>query len=239
VKKPLIRTNVEIENIKKACRVTDSGFKYVLGQLKAGITEEQLAKKLSIFLKSHSDSLSFRTIVAFGENSSTVHHRPTSRKLKINDVVLLDFGAKLNGVCSDLSRTVFFGKVNSKQKRVYLTVLKAQEKAIAYLKLRITNLKSCKAKNVDKVARNYIISKGFLSIPHGLGHAIGRKVHQSPRLSPRSKYYLKPGMIVTIEPGIYLKEFGIRIEDDVLIKQGDIEVLTTSKKTLIEKKDFS
>jgi Xaa-Pro aminopeptidase len=233
VKKSLIRTPQEIENIKKAARVADVGFRFVLKKIELGISEKELAKKLSKFLKKHSNGLAFRTIVAFGENSAEIHHKPGNRKLKLNDAILFDFGVKVNGFCSDLSRTVFFGKAGDKQKDVYQTVLRAQENAIEYLKSSIINHKSAKASEIDKVARDYIISKKYPPIPHGLGHSLGKKVHQAPRLSPSSRYYLKPGMIVTIEPGIYLKNFGVRIEDDVLIKKSGIKILTKSNKNLL------
>lgn len=233
MKKSFVKTPKEIENIKKAAHVADMGFKFILKKINLGISEKELARKLSKFLRIHSDGLSFRTIVAFGENSAQIHHKPDNRKLKLNETILFDFGVKINGFCSDLSRTVFFGKAGSKQKDVYKTVLKSQEKTLDYLESRIKNHELCKASEVDKIARNYIVSKKYPSIPHGLGHALGKRVHQAPRLSPNSKFYLKPGMIVTIEPAIYLKTFGVRIEDDVLIKSSGIEVLTKSTKILI------
>jgi Xaa-Pro aminopeptidase len=227
------KTPQDIKNIRNACRVADLGFKYVLNEIKLGTSEKDLSRKLSKFLQSRSDGLAFRTIVAFGENSSQVHHRPTKRKLRLNDVILFDFGVKVNGFCSDLSRTVVFGKMNKKQKEAYGAVLKTQEKALKFLKSSIGNHKSILASDVDKIARQYLISKGYPSIPHGLGHGIGKKVHSGPRLAPKSRYYLKESMVFTIEPAVYLKTFGIRIEDDILVKKNAIEILTRSPKQLI------
>lgn len=227
------RTPKEIKNIQNACKITDQAFDFILKEIKLGISEKKLAFKLRKFIKINSDGISFKPIVAYGENTSEIHHKPTDRKLKKGDIIMFDFGAKVNGYCSDMTRTVFFGKASPKQKEVYKVVLKAQEKTIKYLESRIKNYELCKASEVDKIARQYIISKKYPSIPHGLGHALGRKVHQAPRLSPKSRFYLKPGMVVTIEPAIYLKKFGIRIEDDVLIKESGIETLTSSSKKLI------
>lgn len=230
------KTSLEIKNIKKACSVSDLAFDFILKKVNLGISEKQLAKQLSKFLRDNSDGIAFRSIVAFGENSEEIHHRPTDRKLQAGDTIMLDFGAKVNGYCSDISRTVFFEKISIKQKKVYEAVLKAQKKAIEYLELRIRNHKSCKAYKVDKVSRDYLRRRGF-DFPHSLGHGLGKKVHQGPRLSPKSRSYLKPGMVFTVEPGIYLKEFGVRIEDDILIKNDGIEILTKADKKLIEVKN--
>jgi Xaa-Pro aminopeptidase len=233
VKNSLTRTNPEIESIRKACLITDKGFIFVLKEIKSGITEKALAKRLSNFLRNNSNGLSFRTIVGFGENSSHIHHRPTNRRLKAGDAILLDFGAKINGFCSDLSRTVFFKKATKKQIQAYNLVSQAQEKAIKFIQDKLEKNAKIKCKDVDKIAREYLVSKRFPAIPHGLGHALGKKVHQAPRFSPKSKHYLKPGMILTVEPGIYLKTFGIRIEDDILIKENRVEILTKSSKKVI------
>jgi Xaa-Pro aminopeptidase len=160
-----------------------------------------------------------------------LHHRSDKTKLKKNQIVLLDFGVKYEGYCSDMSRTVFFGKADEKLKRIYQTVKESQKKAFARLssKSSIVNLK-----DIDKIARDHIISKGFSSIPHSLGHQIGIDVHEEPRLSPKSKGKLENNMVFSIEPGIYIPSFGgVRIEDLVLYQNGP-KLLTSSNRDLIE-----
>ena len=134
-----------------------------------------------------------------------------------------------------MTRTVFFGKATNKQKKMYQTVLEAQKRAIELLNTKYlilnTSKKSIKASEIDKVARDYIISKNYKTIPHSLGHGIGLEVHESPRLSPKSKDILKPGMVFTIEPGIYIPDFGgVRIEDVVLLEESHTRLLTISSK---------
>lgn len=230
------RSTAEIEFIRKACRVTDAAFKYILPHLVENVTEKVIVKKINKYIRRHSDGLAFKTIVAFGENSAKIHHQfPTEKKLKKGDIIMLDFGTKVNGLCSDMTRTLFFGKANKKQKDLYLAVLEAQQLAIDYLESSILKHKSVKASEVDKIARNYLSNKKYPPMPHGLGHGIGKKVHMEPRLSPKSKAYLKSGMVFSIEPGIYIKNLGgVRIEDIILINGNKIEILTKSAKELIE-----
>jgi Xaa-Pro aminopeptidase len=234
VKNALIRTKVEIESIKKACEITDLAFEYALLETKEGISEKQLAKKISSYIRKRSQGLAFKTIVAFKENSTHVHHKPTSRKLKKGDNILFDFGARVNGFCSDLSRTIFFGKADKNFKKAYKTVLNTQEKSIKFVNLRLLKTKKIRCKKVDSIARDYLISKGYPSIPHGLGHSVGKKIHQAPRFSPKSKHFLKENMVITVEPGVYLNDFGIRIEDTILIGKIHTESLTRSSRKLIE-----
>jgi len=229
------KSTADIACITKACKVTDATFKYILPHLVENVTEKQIVKKINKYLRKNSDGLAFKTITAFGENSAEIHHLPTEKKLKKGDIIVLDFGAKINGLCSDMTRTLFLGKASTKQKKMYNAVSETQQLAINLLKSSIINHKSLKAFDIDKIAREYILSKGYPNMPHSLGHGIGRKVHSGLRLSPKSKAYLKPSMIFSIEPGIYIKGFGgVRIEDTVLINGNKIEILTKSMKKLIE-----
>lgn len=231
----MVKEPGEIEAIEKACELGDKTFEYVLKKIRYGVSEKDLATKIEFFVKRHGADISFPPIVAFGANSSVPHHQSTnnSKLITPNQTVLFDFGVKVDNYCSDMTRTVFFGKANRKQKRIYKTVLEAQKKAIEHLGRWRSN--DFDSSEVDKVARDYIISKGFPTIPHSLGHGIGLEVHELPRLSPRSRDKLKPGMVFSLEPGIYLPGFGgVRIEDLVLLTEQGLKLLTKSPKHLIE-----
>ncbi len=227
----------EIEKIKEACRIGDLIFKKIIKEIKTGISEKEIGFKIELLAKEEGADISFKPIVAFGKNSSIPHHETGNSRLKkkLGQFIKIDFGVKLDGYCSDMTRTLFFGKPSEKQKVVYKTVLKAQELAIVYLEKMLKIKDKVKAKEVDSVARSYIIQEGFDSIPHSLGHGIGIEVHEAPRLSPRSDENLKEGMVFSIEPGIYIPGFGgVRIEDLFAIVNGKLERLTHSSKALIE-----
>lgn len=223
-----IKTDNEIKNIEKACKLGDETFNHILKKIKEGVTEKEFAFEIEFFIKKAGADISFNPIVAFGKNSAIPHHQSSDQRLKTNDIVLLDFGAKVNNYCSDMTRTVFFGNPSDQQKHMHQTVLEAQEKAISNL------ISTVKTSDIDKAAREYIISKGYPTIPHSLGHGIGLEVHESPSLSPNSKDILKPGMVFSIEPGIYLPGIGgVRIEDLVVLEPSGPHLLTKSNKTFI------
>lgn len=230
-----IKDDKEIENVKKACKLGDQTFKHILSEIRIGITEKNLVQKIEMFILNHGAQISFRPIVAFGENSSSPHHVSTDKKLKKNEIVLLDFGVKINNYCSDMTRTIFFGKANREQKKIYRTVLESQTKAIELLKLSIKNYKPITGFYLDKTARVHIESEGYPSIPHSLGHGIGLEVHEKPSLSPKSKETLINGMIFSIEPGIYIPGFGgIRIEDLILLTAKGPQIITRANREIIE-----
>lgn len=228
----------KIISISNACKISDRAFEYILPYLQEGVTEKKIVKKINDYLRKHSEGLAFKTIVAFGENSAEIHHQfPTEKALKKGDIIMLDFGAKINGYPSDMTRTLFFGKASQKQKSIYGAVYEAQQQAIEQLRSLAMkqSVVKIKAYDIDKIARDYIASKKFTPMHHSLGHGIGKKVHSGLRISPKSKAYLKPGMIFSIEPAIYVEGFGgIRIEDLVLLKKDKIEILTKSPKEMIE-----
>lgn len=232
-----IKSNEEIKKIATACKLGDLAFDFILKQIKVGVTEKQIALELEDFIRQKGAQFSFPAIVAFGKNSSIPHHQIGGDILKKKEgqFILLDFGVKVDDYCSDMTRTIFFGEPSNEQKDTYETVLKAQQKAVDFINSSIQSHKPIKAFQVDKVARDYILSKGFPTIPYSLGHGIGLEVHENPYLSPKSKEVLKEGMVFSIEPGIYLPNFGgVRIEDLFVYENGKLRQLTTSPKTLIE-----
>jgi Xaa-Pro aminopeptidase len=180
--------------------------------------------------------------VASGPNSSLPHHLTGSKKLKNKETVLMDFGAKIDGYCSDITRVVFLGKPTDEQKKIYEVVLEAQKRALDSLhtpgvcRRRNTTpgVNEIKARDVDKIARDYLKTCGF-KLVHGLGHGVGLSEHEKPRLGPKSRDILKEGMVASLEPGVYLPgKFGIRIEDLVVIEKNGPRVLTKSTKEIIE-----
>ena len=231
-----IKNKGEISKIEKACQLGDRTFDYILKKIKEGISEKELAFEIELFIKKQGADISFRPIVAFGKNSAIPHHQPSDKRLAKSDkLVILDFGVKLNNYCSDMTRTVFFGKPTKEQKKMYQTALEAQKKAIQqFNNLAIEQLeKEIKVSEIDKIAREHIVSQGYKTIPHSLGHGIGIEVHESPRLSPKSKDILKKGMVFTIEPGIYLPGLGgVRIEDVVVLEATGPRLLSRSSRKL-------
>lgn len=227
----IIKDTDELKIIEKACNLGDKAFEYILGQIKPGISEKELAFKFECFVKERNADLSFKPIFAFSKNSSVPHHETGNTKLNKKDIILMDFGVKIDNYCSDMTRTVFIGKANEEEKKIYKTVLEAQKKAIDFL----NSNPSKEGKDVDKVVRDYIMSFGYPNIPHSTGHGIGLEVHEAPRLSLKSKDILKQNMVFSIEPGIYIpSKFGIRIEDLVTLDKNSPKILTHSPKTIIE-----
>ncbi|MBI2034845.1 MAG: aminopeptidase P family protein [Candidatus Levybacteria bacterium] len=195
-----IKSVHEIQQIKKACEISDKAFTHILKKIKTGVTEQKIAFELEIFMKKNGADISFPPIVAFGSHSSIPHHSANNQQLAsrrsgliTNNVILLDFGARFNGYCSDMTRTIFFGKATNEQKKMYKTVLNAQQKAIEFIQKETPSRRSLlekneiKASEVDRIARDYIISQGYPTIPHSLGHGIGLQVHEAPSLSQKSK----------------------------------------------------
>ncbi|WP_058485248.1 M24 family metallopeptidase [Defluviitalea phaphyphila] len=227
----MIKNDIEINYIKEAAKIADKAFNHILSFLKPGITEKEIALELEYFMKKNGASdLSFSTIVASGAFSSLPHAVPRDKKLENGDFVVMDFGCIYKEYCSDMTRTVVIGKASDKHKKIYETVLTAQM-------LSLDGIRPFKqGKEIDKIARDYISSKGYGEyFGHGLGHAVGMEVHESPRFSINEEELIKPGMVMTVEPGIYIPEFGgVRIEDLVVITQEGIDNLTTSPKELIE-----
>lgn len=228
----------EIKNISAACSLTDKTYSHVLKNIRrTNITEKEIAWRIEKFIKENGGELAFDTIVAFGENAAIPHHKTSNKKLADKDqFVLLDFGAKVNSYCSDMTRSLLTKDASSRAHKMYETVLAAQQKAIKYINEEWYDRSyySLKASSASTIANRTIIKNGFSEIPHGLGHGLGLEVHESPRLSPKSKDKLVRNNVFTIEPGIYIPGFGgVRIEDNFLLTANDLKQLTKSPKDII------
>ncbi|MBU1039122.1 M24 family metallopeptidase [Patescibacteria group bacterium] len=225
-----VKTKVEINNIIKAQRISEKVLTEAVNKLKVDLTEVNLAKFIVGRMKYYQiKSLAFEPIVAFGKNTANIHHVPGRTKLKLGNLVMLDFGATVKSYCSDMTRTYIFGQPTAKQKEVYQTVLKAQELSLAVLKKGLRQ-----ADKIDSQARRFIVKRfGANSFNHGLGHGLGTVIHEWPSLKPGSLDILKYGMVITLEPGIYLPGWGgVRIEDMVLIGKNGTVNLTQAAKDL-------
>lgn len=221
-----VKDGSELAALKKACKLTDDCFKFILDKIKPGIMEKELAWEMEKFIKEKGGELAFPTIVAFGKNSTTPHHKTNNTKLSSNSIVLLDFGAKVEGYCTDMTRTLFIGRAPEKFRTIYNITLNAQKKAFFPKKFT--------GEAIDKAARN-IVEKSSYSIPHSVGHGVGLEVHELPHISPGFKNKIDANTVFTIEPGIYVPEFGgVRIEDTVYFNGKEIIQLTNSAKKLIE-----
>ncbi len=225
-----IKRSFEIENIEKACRITQTAYHLVIKQLKVGMTEEEVKDMLEKSMFSlGATRLAFETIVAFGSNSAVPHHETGKTELKSNSVVLIDMGCEVNGYCSDITRTAFFGCPDAEFIKNYNHVLKANLLAID----GITHGLACN--KADAIAREYLKENGLDGyFTHSLGHGIGLEVHESFVLSPKSEKVLKNQMVFSIEPGVYFNgKYGIRIEDTVMLENGKVKRLFTDDKKLI------
>lgn len=226
----LIKTDEEISIIKSACRIADEAYEHIVTYIKPGMTELEVSNELEFFMRKRgATSSSFDTIVASGVRSALPHGVASDKVIEVGDFVTLDFGAVYNGYISDTTRTVAVGEPSEHLKEIYQVVLDAQLLALEKIKPGMTG------KEADAIARDYIASKGYgEAFGHSLGHGIGLEVHEGPGLSFRSDVVLEPGMVITIEPGIYLPNIGgVRIEDDALVTENGLEKLTHSTKELL------
>ncbi|MFZ2959272.1 MAG: aminopeptidase P family protein [Candidatus Ozemobacteraceae bacterium] len=221
----------EIECLRKAFAIADRSFAKLVKYLKPGRREIDIAAKLEYFMRTGgSDKPAFDSIIASGERSSCPHAHPTLRKTATGEMLKIDFGAVYAGYHSDMTRTVFFGKPDARFREIYGIVLEAQRLAIAALRPGILAI------DVDKIARDYIASHGHGErFGHGLGHALGLEIHEGPGLSQKCSDPLEEGMVVTVEPGIYLPGWGgVRIEDVYIIRKDGPERLTSTPNELLQ-----
>lgn len=227
----VIKDAEEIESLRKAAQLTDKAFYYILTTFTEGISELQIKGELENFIRLNGGDLAFSSIVAFGKNAATPHHVSNQTTLVAGDAILLDFGAKVEGYCNDMTRTVFFKEVSELNRNVYNAVLGAQQLAIDYANTHTTP--DFQTKLLHEVTKSHITSLQFPELPHALGHGVGLQVHEEPVISPYSDEPLEAGMIITIEPGIYLEtQTGVRIEDTLVITENGIENLNASSKEL-------
>ena len=226
-KQRMVKDEEEIENLRRACKVTDDCFEHIVNYIRPGMSEKQIAREIDYYYYKHSEGLSFDTIVASGENSSKPHAVPTDRKIQEIDIITIDMGCKINGYCSDMTRTIFVGKITDEVKSVYDLVLKNQEQVLKDMK------DNANTKQISKMVDNDFRLNNY-DLIHALGHGVGLEIHEGPILSINSENILKENMVVTDEPGIYIAgQFGVRIEDTVLITKGGCESLTKSPKRYV------
>lgn len=222
-----IKTPQEITFLTRAARLTDQVFEQARSKIKPGMTELEAALLFQeLFVKVGAAGQAFPPIVAAGQNTSVPHHLTSAYRIKKNDPVLVDFGLKVNGYCSDLTRMIFLGKPTPDQQKIYALVRLALETALAQIKPGMTGHQA------DRIARDVIKKQGYgRNFLHSLGHSVGLQIHDGFRLGPKSKTVLRPGMVFTIEPGIYLPgEFGIRLEDLVVLEKNGARLLSHSPK---------
>lgn len=221
----------EINFIKKACSITDTVFESVIKEIKVGMSELELSALIQYFsLKNGAEGMAFDTIIASGKRGSMPHGRPSQKTFEYGEFITIDFGVIYKGYQSDMTRTVCMGRATDEMRNMYNVVLKAQEYGIKYIK------KGIKCKDVDKYVRDIIEYYGYGKyFTHGLGHGIGIGDGELPILNKYSNTILEEGMVMSCEPGIYIEGIGgVRIEDDVLIKNGvGVSLNKTSKKLII------
>lgn len=232
-----IKSGHEIQEIERAEHIGDEAFEMIVRDLakmresRCFLTEKQVAARLEFFMReSGAEGTSFDTIAASGIHSSMPHAIPTDRVLAEGDFLTMDFGCRVNGYCSDMTRTVVIGHAGERQKEVYDIVLRAQ---LAAIKAVRPGVKCCE---IDRVARSVIEEAGYgEQFGHALGHSVGLMIHETPCFSKKDQTILEPGMVITVEPGIYMEgDFGVRIEDVVVITEDGCRNITRSPKALIE-----
>ncbi|KKI93001.1 Xaa-Pro dipeptidase [Bacillus sp. SA1-12] len=226
----LIKSSSEIKILKEAAEIADAAYKHILTFVKPGLKEIEVANELEFFMrKNGAESSSFDMIVASGYRSALPHGVASNKEIEKGDFVTLDFGAYYKGYCSDITRTFAVGQPSDELKNIYAIVLEAQMRGMNGIKPGMSG------KEADALTRDYITQQGYGEyFGHSTGHGLGMEVHEGPALSFRSDAILEPGMVVTVEPGIYIAGLGgVRIEDDTVITESGNESLTHSPKDLI------
>jgi Xaa-Pro aminopeptidase len=226
----VVKEKKELDAIREAARISDRVFADVLKSITAGVTELEISAEISWLHKRYgAEKDAFDPIIASGERGAYPHARASSKKIRNHELVTLDFGCTVDGYHSDLTRTVAVGTPNQRARRMYAVVLEAQAAAVNTVREGVST------RALDAVARDSITAAGFgRYFQHSLGHGLGLRVHEAPRVSAMSNETLLAGSVITIEPGVYIPHFGgVRIEDDVVVTETGCEVLTKSSKQLI------
>lgn len=218
-----VKEGEEVELLRKSCRIAARAFGLIKPRIKTGRTELSVYRELEDIMQGMGASgVSFSLIVGFGPNSALPHHETSERRLKSSEAVLLDYGCVYGGYCSDITRTYFHGRPTDEFKKVHSIVAASQKAGLAAVK------PGAKTRAVDAACRDHIAAAGYGQyFIHGTGHGVGLEIHEAPTLNTKSDETLRPGMAVTVEPGIYLHgRFGVRIEDSVLVTRTGCEILT-------------
>ena len=217
-----VKDEVEVKHIAHALNIAESVFRQVVPDLKPGVSEKEIAWNMEKGMReSGAENISFPVIVASGSNSALPHAVPGERTIRAGEPILIDWGAKLNGYCSDITRTFVIGKPDETFEKIFMTVYEAQQRAIDSVKPGVST------KEIDSVARQYIDQQGFQGkFGHSLGHGVGLAIHEYPRLSQFYDKPLETGMVITMEPGIYIPGWGgIRLENMIVVRDNGAEVL--------------
>ncbi|HEV2689704.1 MAG TPA: aminopeptidase P family protein, partial [Bryobacteraceae bacterium] len=226
----LIKSPGEIEKIRRSVLTNSRAFENTVQRIRPGISESAIAARLEFEMRSlGAEKPAFETIVATGEHTALPHAQPSAQKAAVNELLLIDMGACQDGYMSDMTRMLCLGKPSPKTRKMYHAVLQSQQAALDAVRPGVT------AGHVDRKARQVLESEGFgKEFTHSTGHGLGLEIHEPPRVGRRDKTRLEAGMVITIEPGAYVRGFGgVRIEDTVLVTRNGCEVLTPTSKELI------
>ena len=223
----VLKDNVELAQLQKAIDASDQAMEMVCPAIEAGMTEKEVAWRMEAAMREFgADSVSFNTIVAAGPNGAMAHHRPSDTVIRAGEPIVIDMGARVGGYCSDITRTVVVGEPDEMFHKIYNIVLGAQLTAINTVRPGLTG------KECDALSRDIIAEAGYGdNFGHSLGHGVGLAVHENPRVGPGAEDVLEPGMVFTVEPGIYISGWGgVRIEDIVLLGEDGATVLSKAGK---------
>lgn len=225
----VIKTDEEVENLRKAAFIADNVAFEIINYIRSGMTEREIKEIIEkMLINKGGEEIAFETIVASGPNSSKPHYNNYGRRIEKGDVIVLDFGCRVGGYCSDISRTVFIGEPTEEQKNIYHVVLEANERGEKAVREGVT------AEEVDRAVRNVIKKAGYGEFFFNrVGHGIGVGVHEAPYIMEGNKTVLRSGMAFSVEPGIYIPgRFGMRIEDIVVVSKDGCEVLNKAPKDM-------